>query len=426
MESVRNSGLDILQASEGRETMIPVVGVGYSEVEDSFLAGQEAARSAFVKGGLERCNLAILFSTCQHEPQSLRDGVRSVIGPDARLIGGWAVGSFTNDHMGYGGFQVGIAIFSMSSSWFSLFKADGLADNEFEVGEMLGRMLAESGADKADIPKLLFYDSINRLSGKARLNMATPFLAGIRKAMPEFQNTVGAGLVGDMAGGSTYQWFDDEISQQSAMALTFSPHIGMRAAILRGASPVGGYHTITRAEGAVVMEIDGRPAVDVISELLGGAKDPAEFAFYVMLGVNEGDPWEPYKEDNYCNYLCLRADIKRGHLIMFEPGLVAGSRFQLMGRSHDFSYIEQKVDELFDRVGDEQPFFAFYINCAGRAGAYAGTEDEDVNFVQRSINERAALLGFYSGVEIGPVRGLVKSMDWTGVLCLFTIKNSEC
>ena len=111
-----------------------------------------------------------------------------------------------------------------------------------------------------------------------------------------------------------------------------------------------------------LMEIYGRPAVDVISELLGGAKDPAEFAFYVMLGVNEGDPWEPYKEDNYCNYLCLRADIKRGHLIMFEPGLVAGSRIQLMGRSHDFSYIERKVDELFDGVGDEQPFFAFYIN----------------------------------------------------------------
>ena len=64
LESVRNRDFDILKASEGDEAMIPVVGVGYSEVEDSFLAGQEAARSAFAKGGLERCNLAILFSTC--------------------------------------------------------------------------------------------------------------------------------------------------------------------------------------------------------------------------------------------------------------------------------------------------------------------------------------------------------------------------
>jgi small ligand-binding sensory domain FIST len=160
-----------------------------------------------------------------------------------------------------------------------------------------------------------------------------------------------------------------------------------------------------------------------VSELLGGAKDPLEFAFYVMLGVNEGDPWEPYREENYSNYLCLRADVKRGQLIMFEPGLVAGSRFQLMSRSHDFAYIERKVDELFQRIGDEAPLFALYINCAGRAGAYAGIEDEDAFFVQRSIKGRAPLLGFYSGVEIGPVRGEVRSMDWTGVLSLFTLKD---
>ena len=144
-----------------------------------------------------------------------------------------------------------------------------------------------------------------------------------------------------------------------------------------------------------------------------------------MLGLNEGDLWEPYQEENYCNYLCLRADVKRGHLIMFEPGLEPGARVQLMGRSHDFNYIERKVDELFADVGDDEPFFALYINCAGRAGAYAGVEDEDAHSVQRSINGRAPLLGFYSGVEIGPVRKQVRSMDWTGVLCLFTRKNPD-
>lgn len=402
--------------------MTPCVGVGYSEIEDSFLAGQEVARSALANGGFERCDLALLFSTCQHEPQALRDGVRSVIGADARLAGGWAVGTFTNDEIGYGGFQVGMACFSMPTEDFQLFRADGLADRECEVGQSLGASLAAAQAGEGDAPKLLLYDSINRLSGRTRLNMAMPLLAGMRKAIPELRNLVGAGLVGDMAGEATYQWFDDQIVQQSAMAVAFSSRVGMHAAILRGASPVGGYHTVTRAEGAVVMEIDGRPAVEAISELLGGSKDPSAFAFYVMLGVNEGDPWEPYKEENYCNYLCLRADVKRGHLVMFEPGLVTGTRFQLMSRSHDFAYIERKVDEIFDGIDDEQPFFALYINCAGRAGAYAGIESEDVHLVQKSINGRVPLFGFYSGVEIGPVRGEARSMDWTGVLCLFTSK----
>jgi len=403
----------------------PKVGVGYSELEDSFAAGREIARAAMANGHLDACNLALLFSTCQHDPQALRDGVRSVIGPDARMTGGWAVGTITNDALGYGGFQAGVACFSMASSDFQLFRADGLARGEGEVGHRLGQKMAQAGADAAAVPKLLFYDSINRLSGRTQLNMATPLLAGMREAVPHLGNLVGAGLVGDMAGQATYQWFDDEISQQSAIALTFSPAIAMHTAIMRGAVPVGDYHTVTRAEGAVIAEIDGRPALDVISMLMGGARDPSEFAFHVMLGVNRGEPWDPYAEENYSNCLCLRTDIKRKHLIMFEPELVEGTRFQLMSRNHDPEAIARKVDDLFMQIGAEEPFFALYINCAGRAGAYAGVEEEDAQYVQSAINGRAPLLGFYSGVEIGPIHGEVKPMDWTGLLCLFTIKTQR-
>jgi len=407
---------------KGTPMIQPKVGVGYSELEDSFAAGQEMARAAMADGRIDACNLALLFSTCQHDPQALRDGVRSVIGPDSRMTGGWAVGTITNDALGYGGFQAGIACFSIASSDFQLFRADGLDKGEGEVGHRLGKQMAEAGADAAEVPKLLLYDSINRLSGHIRLNMATPLLAGMRKAIPHLGNLVGAGFVGDMAGQPTYQWFDDDISQQSAFALTFSPDIAMHTTILRGAFPVGDYHTVTRAEGAVIAEIDGRPALDVISMLIGGAMDPSEFAFHVMLGVNRGNPWEPYMEENYSNCLCLRTDIKQKHLIMFEPELVEGTRFQLMSRNHDPDAITRKVDNLFMQIGAEKPLFALYINCAGRAGAYAGVEEEDAQFVQSAINGRAPLLGIYSGVEIGPVHGEVKPMDWTGVLCLFTIK----
>jgi hypothetical protein len=401
----------------------PRVGVGYSETEDSFAAGRDAARAALAQAGLEGCTLALLFSTCQHHPQNLRNGVRSIIGPHARLVGGWAVGALSNDALGYGGFQVGIACFSLPPEDFQLFRASGLADHEAEVGEDLANQMVAAGVDAPEHAKILLYDSINRLSGRTKLNMATPLLAGMRKAMPRLANLVGAGLAGDMAGQPTFQWFDNDIDQQSVIALNFAQRISMHTTILRGAWPVGDYHTVTRAEGATIMEIDGRPAVDVILEALGGTRDPSEFAFYVMLGVNHGDQWAPYEEENYSNCLCLRADIKNRRLIMFEPELVTGSRFQLMSRHHEPAYIERRVSDLFSKLGAERPFFALYINCAGRAGAYAGVADEDAYHVQRAINGRAPLLGFYSGVEIGTIRGEVKPMDWTGLLCLFTTRD---
>ena len=84
------------------------VGVGVSENPTSLDAGREAARAALVEVGVSTCDLAIMFSTPKHDPIQLRDGVRSVIGPSARLIGGYSVGIITKDMLGYEGYQVGV------------------------------------------------------------------------------------------------------------------------------------------------------------------------------------------------------------------------------------------------------------------------------------------------------------------------------
>ncbi|MDR1920541.1 MAG: FIST C-terminal domain-containing protein, partial [Candidatus Adiutrix sp.] len=72
-------------------------------------------------------------------------------------------------------------------------------------------------------------------------------------------------------------------------------------------------------------------------------------------------------------------------------------------------------------LGGRKPVFAFYVNCAGRAAGYAGTDLEDALTVQRVVAGRAPLMGIYSGVEIAPVKGKSRGLDWTGVFCLFSV-----
>src|SRR5205085_10758951 len=57
-------------------------------------------------------------------------------------------------------------------------------------------------------------------------------------------------------------------TQRSAMALVLSGGVRLDTTIMHGCRPVGGYHTITRAEGPAVIEIDGKPALEMISQLL--------------------------------------------------------------------------------------------------------------------------------------------------------------
>ena len=127
-----------------------------------------------------------------------------------------------------------------------------------------------------------------------------------------------------------------------------------------------------------------------------------------------------FDENRYVNRLCLRVDTKRKGLVMFEPDLQPGSRVQLMRRSVDMGYVRQRAEELLARLQDRRPLLAFYIDCAGRAGTYAGTEDEEAAQLQTVLALRMPFLGIYSGVELGPIGGVVMPLDWTGVLCIFS------
>lgn len=396
------------------------VGVGYSDNPDTGAAGAQAARAALAQAGLKGCDLVLLFSTARHDPAALRAAVARVVGPAARIVGGWAVGALTNDSLGYAGEQVGLAVFRLRDYGCHIVAEGDLADGEAAVGERLGRRLAELGADEAS-PVVLLYDTVDRTRGGMSLIMATPLLDGLEAGLGRFPPLVGAGLAGDMVGSPTRQWTGDGIAERNALALMFSGGVRMDSVIMHGCQPCTGYYTVTRSDAQTILEIDGRPALDFIGDILGSALAPEEYGFFVTLGVNTGDKWGEFDEAAYVNRMCLKIDRKRGGLIMFEPDMTAGTQFQLMHRSVNLDYIAPRVESLFAGLNGRKPVFALYIDCAGRAAGYAGIDDEDAAVVQRVVGDRVPLLGIYTGVEVASVMGRPRALDWTGVFCLFSI-----
>jgi hypothetical protein len=363
-----------------------------------------------------------MFVTPKHDPIQVRDGVRSVIGPAARLFGGYSVGIITKDALGYEGYQLGVAVFSSDSMEIDMFIEKGLIGNEINVGVALGNQI-KSKDYKGEPNILLTYDSVKeRPSAGIALNMATPLLEGMGKSLGTWPRAAGVGVMGDFSWSPTFQYFDDLIEQQAAMALVLSGGAQMDTIIMHGCKPSSDYHTVTKAEDNVVLEIDNKPAVDMIAELLGPGDQTSweNYPLFITLGVNKGDKFGEFKEEEYVNKLCMAVDKERGGLVMFGPDLTVGSEVQLMRRSIDFKYVGQRAEDLLARVGDRRPFFALYIDCAGRASAYCGTEGEEAEEVQRIIGPKMPLLGMYSGVEIAKVGGDMQELDWTGVLCVLS------
>ncbi len=66
------------------------------------------------------------------------------------------------------------------------------------------------------------------------------------------------------------------------------------------------------------------------------------------------------------------------------------------------------------------PFFALYFDCAGRNARFSDTLEEEASEIVAALNRhQIPLLGFYSGVEVAPLLGRSRGLDWTGVLTVF-------
>jgi hypothetical protein len=393
-------------------------GVGYSENPDSEAAGTEAARAALERAGTSRADLVLLFSTAKHDQPRLLRSVRSAVGPGVKIVGGGASGVITNDRLGFEGCQVGVAVLSSESVHVHTFVQPGLAAGELEVGRSLGRQLREARFE-GEPNLLLMYESVKASTGDGPLlNMGTPLLEGIEAALGNWPPVIGLGLLGDPRWKPGLQYFDDRLETQSALAVAFSGSARMDNVVINNLRPMSTYREITAAEGPHVLGIEGRPALEVLEELVGADLRWEEYPLTVTLGVNNGDKFGEFREEDYANYLCVAVDRERRALTMSDAYLRPGTRVQLMRRHMDFKEVRRRAETLVARVRERPPFLALYIDCAGRASNYVGTDGEEAEEIQRAIGAEVPLLGIYSGSEIGRVGQAVQRLNHAGILAL--------
>jgi len=395
------------------------VGIGYSDSPDTTAAGKQAVERAICQAErTDPCDMVLLFSTAQHDQSVLLESVASVVGNTVPVYGGGTAGVITNEYYGYAGNQIGAACFWLDGVRCDVLSEGGMREGEMETGIRLGHRLAQLGTT-SDSPVMLLYDAVDATEG-TRLLMATPLLKGIEKGLGFYPDLTGVGMIGDIACSPAKQWIGNTISDANAIALAFSGDIQVDNVIVHGCRPATQYYTVTKASGPVILEINGKPALQFLDELLNSAVPPEQYPFFLIFGINHGDRWGEYDENNYASRLCLAIDRTSNGIVMFEPDMVEGTEFQIMYRSLEPDYIKPKIDKIFADIGDRIPVFAMFIDCAGRCAGYAGSDLEDALVVQKAVAGRVPVLGVYNGVEIAPIGGRPRSLDWTGVFCLFS------
>lgn len=405
-----------------------LIGTGWSQNSESAKAGEEAAKMALDEmEPNSSVAWAIAFSGGRHEPGAVLQGLRDQIG-EVDIVGGSAVGTITNNSLGYTGYECAVTLFSSSIPRPAILKVGDLDQGELEAGSRLGSKLYEIADQGNDV--LLFYDSIRSGGPPPILNTGSRLLDGVYLGLAGQQiNLIGAGTVADFQLNQSFVFDGQKAVKQTAVAVVLPSVLSTHTITMHGCIPISSFMEVTHVEGPVIYEIDGRPALEVLNNILGEKSTNLEqdnLSLIMTLGEKHGDPLAPYDESAYVNRLIVTTNPEDGSVTLFEADFQVGTKIQVMTRDNKLMLdsVKKRTREILESLDSSKPVWGLYIDCAGRSSAFSGAEVEEASILQAELGKEIPFLGFYSGVELAPLLGRTRPLDWTGVLTLFTLENA--
>lgn len=395
--------------------------LGEASHNHAFTAAQQAARQASDSLG-EAASWALAFGGGRHDPTALLAGLRSILG-EIPVVGGSAVGLITARAATLTGFECGLILFGESLAPGAIVSETGLCD-PLDTGKRLGAALRAACPEASTI--LLLYDSVHATS-PCQLHVGSHLVDGFRQGLDGLEAAViGAGTLGDLNMETSFVFNGAAPCRHTAVAVAMPTALRSHIRITHGCYPASDFMTITRIEGASVLELDGRPALSVAAERLNLSLAEmvqlSPLTLPLALGEKQGPQFAPFADEAYNNRLVVAADAESGALIIFEADFAVGTRVQLMDVDPQrmLDSARDQAEQLLAGLGAEEPVLGLYIDCAGRSMAFNGLSEDESAPVRSLLGNCCPLLGFFSGVEIAPIQDRCRPLDWTGVLTIFT------
>lgn len=236
------------------------------------------------------------------------------------------------------------------------------------------------------------------LSDGLRAN-ASRVVQGAQSALPP-----GVGLTGGCAADGdrmkeTQVWSNSDPGSCVAAFGLYGDRLLVNAATTGPWGPFGPDRLITRSKDNMLYELDGLPALDVYKAYLGehAAQLPASALLFPLLLHEPGS--------QRCVLRAILGINDADQSILFAGDVPEGYYARLMRGT-----IERLLDGVFetassirDNLHYPSPDLSILVSCNGRRHVLKQRIEEEIEVLQDVLGLSAAVTGFYSYGEIGPV-----------------------
>ena len=242
--------------------------------------------------------------------------------------------------------------------------------------------------------------------GDPRNPQLPALLSGISEAASCF-------LVGGLTSSrGTLSQVAEVVADGGVSGVLFAAEVAAATGLSQGCSPIGPIHAISDCRDNVLFELDGRPALEVFKEDVGGllARDLPRVAGQIhaalpIAGSDTGD---------YLVRNLVGIDPKRGWLAI---GDVPGVGDKIMFCRRDGGTAREDLARMLKRLKrrvQATPRGAVYYSCVARGPNLFGPGSAELGMVRETLGD-IPLVGFFCNGEISNAR----LYGYTGVLTVF-------
>lgn len=223
----------------------------------------------------------------------------------------------------------------------------------------------------------------------------------------------GAFLVGGLTSSRTaYAQIAERVVDGGASGVLFDEGVAVATGISQGCSPIGPVRRVSEAEDNIIVEIDGRPALDVLKEDMGEllSRDLKRALAYIHAAL----PIPGSDTGDYMVRNLVGIDPGRG-LIGIGAEICEGDPILFTRRDHDAAAADLKrmLAGLAKRTGGAIKG-GVYVSCIARGPNLFGEGAREIGMVTEALGP-FPLVGFFANGEICRDR----LYGYTGILTLF-------
>ena len=374
-------------------------GVGVSEQSNtSYEAGVEAATLALAKAdGNEPLQLVIVLVTEQFQESELLRGVKSVTG-DTPLVGCTAASIIANGKV-YGN-AVAVAVLRSDTLTVRCSLSENISGGAKDAGIRLATGLSSGGVSMNPESVILMFVDASRTTG-----VITEVLSGAYEELGALSRFIGGGSSDNLHFKKSSQFLNGEVYQDAAVAVMLTTQTPQVVSLKHGWEPTAKNHVVTKAQGKVVMQLDGQPALQVYMNALN--EDITTFDFEKFYPFASAHPLGiPRSRGEFIIRDPLSASVA-DNSITFVSEVPENSIVQIMEGTKDslLDASRTAAAQARETLNGQEPALVFVADCVSRLLFFGDRIGEELANITIGTNADEPMIGFFSFGEIGVEKG---------------------